>query len=148
MPILLQRWISRADVIANRGWLYVFGDNDLRTGLGGQAAAMRGEPNAVGVRVKRWPSMSPGSFWTDEEYLANVRKIAEDLRPVVERIRERGTVVLPADGIGTGRARLSETAPQTFEFLRRTLDDLAGLDARIERKNSTAQVISLCSRQR
>ncbi|KKL05458.1 hypothetical protein LCGC14_2605850, partial [marine sediment metagenome] len=37
--------------------LFVFGDNMQRRGLGGQAFAMRGEPNAVGIPTKIFPSM-------------------------------------------------------------------------------------------
>lgn len=47
------RHISRAYVRANRDKLFLFGDNLERRGFGGQAAAMRAEPNAVGIPTKK-----------------------------------------------------------------------------------------------
>lgn len=48
--------------------LFVFGDNFGRVGFGGQAKEMRGEPNAVGVLTKRFPSMVHAAFLTDDDY--------------------------------------------------------------------------------
>jgi hypothetical protein len=44
--------ITREMVQADRNTVYVFGDNVARHGLGGQAKAMRGEPNTIGVSTK------------------------------------------------------------------------------------------------
>ena len=43
------------DARRHRDRLFVFGDNDARRGLAGQAA-IRGEPNAIGLATKRSPS--------------------------------------------------------------------------------------------
>lgn len=115
MPLILQHRINREDLIANPNVLYVFGDNEQRHGLGGQAAEMRGEPNAVGVATLA----SPGRFWTDTDYARQCRVIDRDMLPLFVALREGKTVVFPGDGIGTGLARLKESSPMTFDYLRR-----------------------------
>ena len=47
--------------------IFIFGDNMIRKGLGGQAREMRGEPNAIGIPTKKFPSMSEASFFTDAD---------------------------------------------------------------------------------
>ena len=49
------RFITREYVRANPDKIFLFGDNLEQRGLGGQAAAMRGEPNAVGIPTKKRP---------------------------------------------------------------------------------------------
>lgn len=122
--IVRQKMIYRQDLQQNPDTLYLFGDNEERRGLGGQAIQMRGEPNAVGVRTKRRPRLKEGDFWTDETYEANCRMIGEDLAPVKEHLAAGGTVVIPEDGLGTGLAQLAERAPQTYTFLQAAIDSL------------------------
>lgn len=109
MPLIYQHRISRADLRANPDVLYIFGDNCARVGLGGQAAAMRGEPNAVGVRTKRQPNMRPSAFFSDSDAFECQGYWASDLAPVREHHQRGGIVVIPLDGIGTGFAKLSPT---------------------------------------
>ena len=107
-------WIRRSDVRQNRDKIYVFGDNDQRKGLGGQARAMRGEKNAIGVRTKKAPNNNSGSFYTDAEFAENKKKIDEDFNKVLKAVRAGKTIVIPADGLGTGRARLG---PKTLAYI-------------------------------
>ena len=56
--------------MVRRQWgttVFVFGDNMERCGFGGQAAAMRGEPNAVGVPTKWAPGSAPADFFCDDD---------------------------------------------------------------------------------
>ena len=69
MPLVHQKLILNADLRANPDVLYLFGDNVLRVGFGGQAKEIRGEPNAVGVRTKHRPNMHPDAFFRAEEVL-------------------------------------------------------------------------------
>ena len=96
--------------------VFVFGDNILRTGRKGQAAAMRGEPNAIGVITKRHPSMEPGSFLTDTN--KNWHRVLDDLCRIEEALQAGKTVYVPADGIGTGLAKMQEYAPRIFKRMR------------------------------
>lgn len=119
--IVYQKRILREDLQANPDVLYLFGDNRLRKGMGGQAREMRGEPNAIGVRTKKAPSYEPGAFLSDDEYQRNVLDIGADLKPA---FAHRGVVVVPLDGLGTGLARLSEVAPLTYAYLEHVLRQL------------------------
>jgi hypothetical protein len=119
-----QKMIYRTDLQANPATLYLFGDNEERRGLGGQAIEMRGEPNAVGVRTKRRPRLKDDDFWTDKTFENNCRLIEEDLAPVRQHLAAGGVVIIPEDGIGTGLAQLLERAPLTYAFLQNALNDL------------------------
>lgn len=130
MPVLYRTHIVRNDLRLNPSWMYLFGDNEMRTGLGGQAKHMRGEHNAVGIRTKYIPAMTPQSFWveTPEEDGHRWRMmIMEDLFPAVAKLRAGGTVVIPANGIGTGLSDLQRTAPRTYNYLQACLRRLAEL---------------------
>lgn len=121
MPVIRQKMIHREDLRANPDRLYVFGDNEQRRGMGGQAGAMRGEPNAVGVRTKRNPGMSPSDFWSDRYYDLNCRLLRSDFKAIRSHLRKGGTVVIPEDGLGTGLSELPTRAPQTYGYLRQLI---------------------------
>lgn len=119
MPVVFQKIIDRQDLVRNRNVLYVFGDNMLRKGYGGQARAMRGESNAVGVATK----LSPGAYFGDDplEVQAQCRMIDEDMKRLFDKVKRGGVVVWPADGIGTGLAEMPTRAPRTFHYLNQKL---------------------------
>lgn len=112
MPIEFVDRYTRPLVQASPDKLFVFGDNEARAGLGGQAAACRYEPNAVGITTKLRPNMHPNSFYTDADWL----HWREANRPAFARLHVHlingGTVVWPKDGIGTGLAELATRAPR------------------------------------
>ena len=119
------KYITREYVKANPDKLFLFGDNLEHGGFGGQAAAMRGEPNTVGIPTKKKPSMGKSSFFTDDEFELNKSAIEAAFSQVFTAAKHRNiTVVIPADGLGTGRAELDRRAPQTFAYLQRRLADL------------------------
>lgn len=120
MPLLLQHRIHRADLQHNPDVLYVFGDNERRVGLGGQAREMRGEPNAVGVATLA----APGVFWTDAGAARQRGVIDADMAPLFDALREGRIVIFPIDGIGTGLADLENRSPLTFAHLRKRVAQL------------------------
>ncbi len=80
--IIFQKFIYREDLKNNQGVIYLFGDNDMRRGRGGQAKEMRGEPNSIGIRVKKSPGTGDGiggAYYTDREYHTNIAYIDKDL---------------------------------------------------------------------
>lgn len=111
--LIFQSRIYRADLKANPDVFYVFGDNERRVGLGGQAAEMRGEPNAIGVATLA----APGVFWTATDTERQCGVINRDLTRVIVALNRNQIVVWPMDGIGTGLARLRDRAPATFAHL-------------------------------
>lgn len=124
MPVIYQHRIYRTDLRRNPGVLYLFGDNVLRVGYGGQAAEMRDEPNAVGVATKRAPGMGPNDFFHDDEYLENIEIIHGDLTRARDHLIGGGIVVIPSDGLGTGLSELPKRAPSTNRYLVARLDEL------------------------
>ncbi|MDO8684511.1 MAG: hypothetical protein Q7N50_13645 [Armatimonadota bacterium] len=126
MPIIYQKIIMRADLIANSDVLYIFGDNETRKGFGGQAKEMRGCPNAVGVRTKRAPLFAADAYWRDSDGKNEERKamVDADLLPAVAKLKSGGVVVIPSDGVGTGFARLAELSPEILKYIKWRLDGL------------------------
>ena len=94
-----RQFITREYVRANRDKLFLFGDNLERRGFGGQAAAMRREPNAIGIPTKKSPSYRDDAFFSDEEFEQNKASIdaafAEIMNAVTDSIR---VIVIPSDG--------------------------------------------------
>lgn len=129
--IIYQKMILREDCKRNPSILYVFGDNERRTGMGGQAAEMRGEPNAVGIRTKRAPGRDDQDFWSDKTFDKNCAMIEEDLSRVKSHLRRGGSVVLPTDGIGTNRADMEKRCPKTFHVLRQSLESLVNVQVTV-----------------
>jgi len=99
--------------------VFVFGDNLIRKGKGGQAI-IRDEPNAIGIPTKKLPSMSNDAFFSDKEFSKN--KIAID--NAINKIPKNKILVVPKDGLGTGRAKLKQKAPQTYFYLIEKLREL------------------------
>ena len=117
MPLIRQKFIFRSDLQANPDVLYLFGDNNERVGLGGQAKEMRGEQNAHGIRTKWRPGMAYSDFFKDEELPAIKVMLEEDFKLPLQTLYSGGIVVLPADGLGTGLSKLPELAPKVNEEL-------------------------------
>jgi hypothetical protein len=112
--------ITRSMVIANRDTrVYVFGDNMARSGLGGQAASMRGEPNAIGIPTKWLPSMSTAAFFCDEDFTKPEVRSAIDgaFEKIIFSLENGKDVVIPVVGIGTGFAQLPWKAPKIYDYI-------------------------------
>lgn len=126
MPVIYQKMIRRQDLQENPDVLYVFGDNAERQGLGGQAKEMRGEHNAVGIRTKRAPNNRPSAFFSEDpdDVAEQNAWIAEDFEAIYEHLDQGGTVVVPADGVGSGLSRLKEVSPSSWDFLCEQMDRL------------------------
>lgn len=100
--------------------LFVFGDNDMKIGEGGQAI-IRSNPNAIGIPTKKSPYNSSDSFYTDDEYEENVKKINRAINNIVKISKNYKYVVLPKDGLGTGLAKLDTKAPKTFAYMQKAI---------------------------
>ena len=119
-----QKFIYRTDMKANPRKCYIFGDNVKRVGFGGQAKEMRGEPNAFGIATKLAPTYNQDDFMCDcPECFAIVRKDVSNLYFWLKSWEECEGVVVPADGIGTGIAKLKENAPIILEYINSILFD-------------------------
>lgn len=133
MPLLFQKIITKDDLLLNPKVLYLFGDNAERIGKGGQAAVMRGEHNAAGIRTKWKPGRARTDYYQDgpgHELNADLARmfVDEDFHKVHVHAREGGLVICPADGLGTGLAELPTRAPSVMAHIRAHLRRIATHD--------------------
>jgi hypothetical protein len=122
MPLIFQKRIYRTDLQANPQVLYLFGDNEARVGLGGQAREMRGEPNAIGIATKRTPGSDEDAYWTMEDTDRQIEVLRKDLRLPTSLLIQGRTVVYPLDGVGTGLSELPVRAPKCMEYINEWVD--------------------------
>lgn len=113
-------FFSREGVAKDQDRNYLFGDNLIGQGMGGQAI-IRGLSNAYGIPTKKYPSMTEDSFFTDDEYEENVASIIE----AFQKVPRDKPIVVSENGLGTGLAKLQEKAPRTARFLDDFLSKLA-----------------------
>ncbi len=126
--ILREPHITRAMVRAGRGKrVFAFGDNLAREGMGGQAREMRGEPNAIGVPTKYKPTTVPNAYFKDSDWEYDGVRIAIESAFVALRMYlDAGyDVVIPADGLGTGRAQLRARAPRILREIEERIEGLS-----------------------
>jgi hypothetical protein len=124
MSVETARRISRGMLRSRPDTLFVFGDNLERRGMGGQAAEMRGEPNAVGIPTKRAPRRDEAAYFTDDDYTTAVAAMRDDMVRLADHVKSGGVVVIPADGIGTGLAQLPTRAPRIHSYISRCFEKL------------------------
>jgi hypothetical protein len=117
VTLLYIKSYTRRYIQAHPDWLFVFGDNFARAGLGGQAKEARGEPNAIGIATKKLPDMGPGAFLSDKDYDAWFAAARPTINRLYEAARVGRTIIWPLDGIGTGLARLESKAPMIWAEL-------------------------------
>lgn len=113
------------DVKNNDDCLWLYGDNDIKKGKGGQAI-IRDEPNTCGIPTKKFPNNFEKSFYTDKEYDDNCKKISLAFKKVriILKLKSYKSIVIPIAGFGTGLAKLEIKAPKTFLFLNNELKKL------------------------
>ena len=116
--------ITRDKVKENPDVLYLFGDNIVRQGLGGQAKEMRGEPNTLGIVSKKYPSNSSSSFYTDEDFYTWLEVFSSDIKNLAESVNSGKYRAIVIPQIGVGLADLPNKAPRIWNYLKTTLDNL------------------------
>lgn len=112
MPVKYIEWYTRDLLRAEPDARFVFGDNCRRVGYGGQAAACRDEPNAIGVATLD----APGAFYRRDDPAA-LHAVVEDLKTVAAALMAGRIVYAPGAGLGTGLARLPEHAPELHRLI-------------------------------
>lgn len=100
----MERWqrdpaviVTRAYLRANPNYIFVFGDNDLRKGLGG-AAVLRNEPNTYGFITKKAPNNDDESFYRPAEYHEVYKREIYLLQRVIEKNPEKTFLISQLGG--------------------------------------------------
>lgn len=127
--VLTSRKYSIEQCRINFDTLFIFGDNEMREGMGGQAI-IREQKNAIGIVTKKRPSMRDVDFFTDLEYEKNCKLIDEDIIKVRKYAEEIGAKALGFSfyGIGTGLSSMQTNCPKTFCYLTMRLLDEFGFN--------------------
>lgn len=124
--VLRATLITREYVRANPTMMFVFGDNMARRGYGGQAKAMRNEPNAIGVPTKWTPSLEDAAYFYDADW--DQLMVRDAIMRAFQQIENALTlghdVVIPSDGLGTGLADLPKRGPRIFEYIEKRIKAL------------------------
>jgi len=108
------------DVRKNPNFLFVYGDNNVKSGKRGQAI-IRDELNSIGIPTKKYPSNHSNSFYTDFEYTDNVKRINDAIELIIKKSTLYQYIILPKDGFGIGLAQLSIKAPKTYKYLNESI---------------------------
>ena len=113
------------DVRNTPSYLFIYGDNDMEYGKGGQAV-IRDEPNAIGIPTKKVPNNNVGSFYSDVEYDLNAIKIDKAISKIIKKLKTNkyDGIILPKSGLGTGLSNLKNCAPLTFVYLNESIEKL------------------------
>jgi hypothetical protein len=114
-PFLCQR---------NHQHIFVFGDNFLGRGKGGQAV-IRDEPNTIGLITKWYPHNQEYAFFSDDDPRAEQVLLAS-IDQIQGLIKQEKSIVLSSQGYGNGYARLPTVAPRLFKLLCTKLNELCG----------------------
>lgn len=115
MPLFRTDAFYTAELLrAHPDTFFVFGDNNLRRGHGGQAA-IRDEPNAVGLSTKWGPGNHPEAFYDEDDG----HLMAPDIIKVLQLSLNHNVVVPFTDRVqlGTGLSELPQRAPSLYAVL-------------------------------
>jgi hypothetical protein len=81
--------------------VFVFGDNNQRTGLGGQAAIARKVSNSYGFVTKKAPTHNPNDYYKPKEYFG---KFASEIGKLKKQIEDNSSVYYLIPTLGNGLA--------------------------------------------
>lgn len=114
-------------VKANPNKLFVFGDNMLRYGKGGQAI-IRDLPNTLGIVTKKSPNNDDAAYFSDADDIEEMNEMLQDIRKLylISRCNVFTHIVFPSKGIGTGRARMKSKSPMLYKMMKNKLETYFG----------------------
>jgi hypothetical protein len=115
--------------------LFIYGDNDIKRGSGGQAV-IRNCINSIGIPTKKYPSYKNEAYYTDTEYTENRRKILHAIERIIIASVRYKELIFPMNGFGTGLSRLQEKAPKTLQFLNEVIKEIFGIEYRTVQNNN------------
>ncbi|BCS83105.1 hypothetical protein QLL95_gp1018 [Cotonvirus japonicus] len=124
--IIFKGFWNVEDVEINPKALFLYGDNNVKIGKGGQAI-IRDLPNTFGIPTKKYPSNHSSSFYTDKEFQQNAENITNAINSIIMLSNKYDYVVLPENGFGTGLSELPQRAPKTYKYLSDQIKNLINI---------------------
>ena len=125
---------NRVDIEKQTDKVFLFGDNTddrLVTKYipASTQAVIRGLPNAIGIDTKKNRGTSIQSYFTNSDFNTFKQQVDE----AIQKAKDSGKIiVIPEDGIGTGKAMLKEKAPKLFSYLEEQLNLLKNSEIEID----------------
>jgi hypothetical protein len=117
----MKRW-DREIVAKRLDAVFVFGDNLVGDGCGGQAC-IRYSPNAVGIPTKYFPTDETGAYFKEGVHTEQIKAIIDArFTKIWEQFMLGKIIVFPEDGLGTGLARLPQSAPAIYAHICKWVD--------------------------
>jgi len=127
MIIKQKEWFSIKQCIDNPKNLYIFGDNTLRVGKGGQAQ-IRDCINSFGICTKVLPEMTDESFFNDViEHLEIIEKDIFNLKEVIKN-NNYEKIIFPCDGLGSGLSDMPNKCPLLYRRMNRLIKKNFGIE--------------------
>lgn len=117
---------TREQIASQPNKVFLFGDNTNDRTVTKYVPSMtqaviRGLSNAIGIDTKKDRGTSSTSYFTDKDF----DWFKNHVDTQIQKAKDSGkTIVIPADGIGTGKAMLKDKAPKLFEYLQQELSKL------------------------
>jgi len=113
MIIKQKEWFSVKQCLDNPKNLYIFGDNTLRVGKGGQAQ-IRDCNNAFGICTKMFPDMTDKAFFKDSiKHLEIIEKEIFNLKNEIKN-NNYENIIFPYDGLGSGLSDMPNKCPLLY----------------------------------
>jgi len=107
--------------------LFIFGDNDIKTGRGGQAV-IRFCKNSFGIPTKKYPNYRISSYYMDSDYDNNIIKIKYAIENLIKKSEDYDVIMFPKNGLGTGLSKMQIYAPKTLTSMNEIIKNCFGID--------------------
>lgn len=125
-PVVEERKkFTRAMVEKETDKVFIFGDNfeDAKTGYVPKTtqAQIRGLDNAIGISTKHNRGTKEDSYLSDADLAMFVKHVDEQIQKAIDSGK---TIVIPSDGIGTGKADLYRKSRRAFLYVNGRLNQL------------------------
>lgn len=114
------QWYTPELVKANPHCLFVFGDNLLKKGHGGQAI-IRDLPNTFGIPTKREPNKRDTAYFSDKDEEFNAIMYSIFTLNIIYKSNIFEKIIFPKNGIGTGLSHTKSKSPINYNKMKNLL---------------------------
>lgn len=120
-----EAYYTRKQVEKEKDKVFLFGDNikDAKNNYPPRStqAVIRGLQNAIGIPTKKTRGTREKDYFTDNDF-EEAKKLIDEA--IDKAVKSGKTIVIPKDGIGTGKAELAKRAPEINDYLQDQLKKL------------------------
>jgi hypothetical protein len=127
MIYIQRKWFSDHQINKYPNAFFIFGDNLMAKGIGGQAKVCRDKKNTIGIPTKLTPGTDKAAYITSEIYQNNPHikgAVEYAFNHVLKAVEAGLDIIWPLDGVGTGLALLRENCPELLNDINREFENL------------------------